>query len=87
MVYPVLEAKALAPEKKGNALYGGFDLLKTSPEEIGHHEKRLAVAPEPRFELTSEGTESVAAEVVVGAEVKGRAGIRRPAQEKLATDT
>ena len=58
---------------------------KAAPEQVGHlNEERAAVATKPRLELTGEGIEAVAREVIVVAEIESCAGVWSPAGQELA---
>src|SRR5215216_5820716 len=60
-------------------------LLETAPEEIRHLDKECpTVAAKSRLDAMCERAKAVVVQVVVIADVKGRAGIRRPAHQELA---
>src|SRR5437870_2902936 len=53
-------------------------------EQIGHLDEEVAaVAPEAGLELARERAETIPIQIVVVADVKSGAGIRRPAKQKL----
>src|SRR5687767_3383954 len=57
---------------------------EAAAEEVGGFDEEVArVAAEALFGLAREGVEVAAVEVVVVADVEGRAGVRRPAEEEL----
>src|SRR5437588_8442314 len=58
---------------------------ETAAEEVGgFDEEGSAVAPEAGFETARKRVDAVAVHIVVVADVEGRAGVRRPAEEELA---
>ena len=57
---------------------------KAAPEEVGHlDEEGAAVATEARLQLSGEGIETVANQIVVVTNIERCARIRRPAQKEL----
>src|SRR5712691_8235373 len=64
-------------------------LSKTLSEQVGHLDKEGAAvrsAAETRLKLAGERTEAVANEIIIVADIKSGAGIRRPAKQKLSFD-
>ena len=60
---------------------------KSSSNQVRHLDEECAsVASESRFELSGKGIEAIVIQIVVVAHVKRRAGIRRPAEQKLPTN-
>ena len=58
---------------------------KAAPEEVGHlDEEGAAVATEARLQLSGEGIETVANQIVVVTNIESCAGIRRVAKKELA---
>src|SRR3954470_20504169 len=59
-------------------------LLKTPPDEVGHLDEKCAtVAAEARLELARNWAVAVKSQIIVIADVKGRARVGRPAQQEL----
>src|SRR6266849_5652956 len=71
---------------RGRAIwFRGCGLAKTLSEQVGHLDEESApVAAEARLELVGKGTEAVAIDIVVVANIESCPRIRRPAKEKLA---
>src|SRR5205085_2503854 len=74
----------LCPETIREALISILLPAEAAPEQVRHlDEEGAPVAPEARFELPCEGTQAVARQIVVVADVKSCARVRRPTDERV----